>query len=322
MEHTSRQRRNEPQTIQLRDPVLAQIRRYVLAAATLLFVTHAQSAILAQAVRVRVANVCGSGSICGYDASGAYILTNAHVAGTTIGRTCNIDYQSQAGQITTTARVIMAAYSDSTLTDWAILQAQSLTGGPSWKLSTKRPTDTQTAFNTCGSPRCVWPLICTSVQTDNHSATPWTWTPNSIPGQSGSSVRTPEGVTYGLLTWSWNGRGAGQQTATIYAQATQRSIDAAPRPEGLIEVPTQAQTQPPPPIATNPRAYTANGFFSIARSVNELPIWQDETPPPDNDAETRAKQQVREMGWDWVKFIELVILILRFIQSQQPPTIA
>ena len=54
---------------------------------------------------------CGSGSICGITQAGkSLILTNAHVAGSRVGRVVDVEVESQRKKLK--ARVIMAAYSD------------------------------------------------------------------------------------------------------------------------------------------------------------------------------------------------------------------
>lgn len=268
----------------------------------------------AQAVRVRVQGVCGSGSVCGFaaDGTGAYVLTNAHVAGTQIGRTVSIDYAETTGMKTVPATIIAAAYSSTRLTDWALLKCQAIKGGASWRLSTTDPSAQIHA--TCGSPRCVWPQVCQQVRTRSATkdSTLWRWQPNSIGGQSGSSVRTLDApnVTKGLLTWSWGGDGAGQTTRSIYRQFVNRTTDAPLRPEGLTETAEQ-------------RSYTEEGFFSEA--IDDLPIWDTEPVKPPTDpcdpAEPKTKAELEAAiaghGFDVTKLLELVVRILDFFDNSR-----
>jgi hypothetical protein len=192
----------------------------------------------------------------------------------------------------------MAAYSDRTLTDWAMLSVPGISPGARWPLSRDVPTYRE--HYTCGAPRCVWPLVCLSVTTVevSPSSALWLWMPNSIGGQSGSLVRTKAGVGKGLLTWSWNGRGAGQQTHWIYKQASQRSTDAPERPAGLVEV-------------AHPRSPTQNGFFAEA-SIVDLPIWDGGgEPPPADNAEQKLRDYLADRGIDWPALIAAVVALLR-----------
>lgn len=256
----------------------------------------------AQAVRVRINNVCGSGSVCGWDGPTAYILTNAHVAGSRIGRQVNIDYQTPQGQMRTIqATIVAAAYSSQNLTDWAILTTTQLPAGwPVWKLSTRPPVDAQ--HRTCGSPRCVWPQVCQAVTTHsiNNRTGLWLWTPNSIGGQSGSSVRTSQDVTTGLLTWSWGGRGAGQTTAQIAKQIRDRNTDAEVRPVGLVEL-------------SHDRSPTEDGFYAPAAA--DFPIWADDEPATPNPCDDDLRKVAAEAGIDYNQLIRLILELIRLFRS-------
>ena len=242
----------------------------------------------AQAVRIINGNVCGSGTVCGSDTNSTYILTNAHVVGTSIGRVVRVRENVNGSDQEFDASVHVAAFSDQQITDWAILKTAKR-AGPEWKLSKVDPTGTK--YVTCGSPRCVWPLVCGSITSVNvgHGTTPWTWTPDAIGGQSGSSIRNDAGA-FGLLTWSWSGRGAGQLTSTIYRQLREKSTEAPKRPIGLREV--QAAQ----------RHETENGFHEGEVSVRiDLPIWIDDTvvPPP--------------QGFDPIKIAKLIQLLIELL---------
>lgn len=238
----------------------------------------------ANAVRVINGNSCGSGSICGLFDGGSLVLTNAHVAGTRPGRDVVIRTQDN---IDRPSRVIMAAYSDRTLTDWNIVHVSGFQGIRPVKLSKNRPTG---SHYTKGSPRCVWPLTATDITTkDIDDDSPlWRWTPNAIGGQSGSGVWSDSNnLQYGLLTWSWGGYGAGQMTAEIYRQARNQTVAGAPRIDNLEE------------LIGGERAETENGFYSLAISITELPIFaeddQPSTPPTTPDeARLRAVEAIRK----------------------------
>ena len=252
-----------------------------------------ETSLLAQGVRIINGNVCGSGTVCGSDETSSYILTNAHVVGTSVGRIVRVRQNINGIDQEYDASVFVAAFSDQQITDWAILKT-SKRAGPEWKLSKTDPTGTQ--FVTCGSPRCVWPLVCGSVSSVNvgHDNTPWTWLPDSIGGQSGSSIRNDKGA-FGLLTWSWSGRGAGQLTSTIYRQLREKSTVAPQRPAGLREVQTAQRHE------------TANGFHESEVSVQiDLPIWIDDSVVPPGDRFDPIKI---------AKLIQLLIELLDLIRS-------
>lgn len=220
----------------------------------------------ANAVRIINGNSCGSGSVVGHYQGGSLILTNAHVAGTRVGREVKINTQDHGDLV---GRVIMAAYSDKTLTDWAIVFVEGFQSIKPVPLSKNRPTG---SHYTTGCPRCVWPVVSTDITTkDVDDDSPlWRWTPNAIGGQSGSGVWSDsDNFQYGLLTWSWGGFGAGQMTSEIYRQARGQTVAGAPRIKDLIDL-----------VSDEDKAPVEEGFFMQA-GITDLPIWaEDVTPPP------------------------------------------
>jgi len=234
--------------------------------------------------RIINSNSCGSGSICGIQPNGhALILTNAHVAGTAIGRVVKVFVESTGDNIR--ARVIQAAYSDRTISDWAVLE----TTEPYQKiapvyLSKKKPSG---SHYTKGFPRCQ-PHSGTDIRTvDFGSNGVWFWEPDAIGGQSGSGVWSDiDNFQYGLLTWEWNNHGAGQQTAEIYRQARTRSTAGYPRPPGLTELNDWDWTGIEKEGLDDP--IFENAFVSQT-SITTLPIWAEDQveplPPPDDRPE-------------------------------------
>ena len=225
-------------------------------------------------------NSCGSGSICGIRDGKSLILTNAHVAGTKIGRIVNVEVESTGDKLK--GRVIMAAYSDKTVSDWAILETvENYIKVEPVPLSKKRPSG---SHYTKGFPKCK-PHNGTDITTHSFGTNGvWFWEPDSIGGQSGSGVWSDnDNFCYGLLTWLWNGHGAGQQTAEIYRQAINQTNMGYPRPDGLIECDndwdydfTNLNRGDTDPIVEN--------TFVSEMSVRDLPIWaEDIVNPPDPD---------------------------------------
>lgn len=273
----------------------------LFAALTVAILGSTANPAVAQQVRVRINNVCGSGSVCGWDGPTAYILTNAHVAGSRIGRQVNIDYQTAQGQQRTIqATIVAAAYSSQNLTDWAILTTTQLPAGwPVWKLSTRAPVDAR--HRTCGSPRCVWPQVCqdvTTVSVNNRTGL-WLKTPNAVGGMSGSSVHSTRGITHGIVTWSWGGRCASQTTAQIAKQIRDRNTDAEPRPVGIQEV-------------TESRSPTEDGFF--AQAATDFPIWDEDKPQEPKPSKDPLREAATAAGFDYNQLVTLILELIRLIR--------
>jgi hypothetical protein len=261
---------------------------------------------IGQAVRVRVDGVCGSGHACGTSSSGVFVLTNAHVAGTRVGRVVKVDATIDGRTVTVDGRIVASAYSDRTLTDWAVLLCPATLNVPIVKLSVSEPA-LEFPHQTCGSPRCVWPLVCqqiTSVGLDRATGL-WRWSPNSIGGQSGSGVVSRQGKCVGLVTWSWGGRGAGQTTAQIYKQSQTRSVDGPERVAGLVEV-------------NDARSVTEVGYFSEA--ISDLPIWD---APGGGGGEcdcngpgwSELREAATRAGIDFAKLVSLILQIIQLFQG-------
>lgn len=201
--------------------------------------------IIKATVRVSVNNVCGSGTIVGRDGQGnAIVLTNAHVAGTSRGRTVNVerwgtDGTSQRGR----GSIIASGYGRGMSIDFALLRcnsefARDVTPVP---LAERYP-DTSAAVTTYGCPRCEWPSMQV-LRMNRSEGQVLTWKPEAIGGRSGSSVidHTDAGPrVVGLLTWGGNGEGLGQSTPFLLNAMRgrlPRSIQSLP--DGVREVDSQ-----------------------------------------------------------------------------------
>jgi len=221
-------------------------------------------------------------------------------------------------------QIIMAAYSNTYLADWAIVSVPGEIPVEPRLLSIEKP---QGQHVTVGSPRCEWPLRfseLTTADASNNSSL-WRWRPNAIPGQSGSGVWSPaDGNQYGLITWSWSGLGAGQQTWWIYQQAKQRSHEVGElRPAGLVEL-----------TLRDPDIIVEEGFFAQT-NIGDLPIWAlpgtkpDPAPPVDPPAaeddmtedDRRAFQRFRDWAkqrnLNWVQLLTLIMEIFRLLQGMR-----
>jgi len=187
-------------------------------------------------VRCIINGSCGSGTICGTDGRGSYVVTNAHVVGTTLGRVVAIDLVSNGAARKVNGRTVMAGYSSSRMVDFAIVFVEGLSSKRYMPMLKTEPE--ARPFQTTGSPRCVWPLVLKNFDDPrNYGDGLITGSPNAIGGQSGSAIYNADGRQIALLTWSIGGRCAGQKTSKLWQVASQRNVQLAdPRPEGLVEV--------------------------------------------------------------------------------------
>jgi len=246
--------------------------------------------------RVLNSGACGSGSIVGKPAGKTLVLTNAHVAGTTIGKIVQCQFPF-AGNEKISAKNIMAGYSDRVMMDWAILEIPWDVPLPAVKLSIDAPTG---EHYTMGYPRCQGPLGQRLVTRQiSHNGVVWRWQPISIGGQSGSAVHSfADHLQRGLLTWSWGGDGAGQTARSIWFQYLNKAVVGVVKPEGLIE------------LGDNRADDLEEGFFAEA-SITTLPIWahlEEPTVPPDGGSKefrSAVLKQAEDMQRQVGKLIEL-----------------
>lgn len=267
------------------------------------------------AVRVVLGNVCGSGSIAGFDGEAGYVVTNAHVVGTSVGREASVDCVLGGGRRTLKGIVIWAGFSAERLLDAAVVRV------PGLSCKRARPMRVQGAasgdLGSIGSPRCVWPLVRSRFDSPvvSEDSPLLRGSPDAIGGQSGSSIFDADGVGFGLLTWSWGGRSAGQQTSWLWRLGDASAFLLVPaRPPGLVEV--------------GGRMPTEDGIFALASvSLRDLPIWLVSVPPPPppgchvlTEGEWAIVQLIRQQGSDvsvdWARVIRLVLELLSLFARQ------
>ena len=212
-------------------------------------------------VRCMVGNSCGSGTICGRDNTGAYVLSNAHVWGTQLGKVVNIDCVVNGAQKRVQGRLVFAGYSSTRMVDFAIAVVPNLKSKRYMPMLKTEPTGSP--YSTTGGPRCVWPQV-TKPFNDPRSYGDGlvTGTPDAIGGQSGSAIYNSNGNQIALLTWSINGRCAGQKTSKLWSVASTRNVMLADkRPEGLLEL--------------GERGELADGVFGEAPMFTAQPFVED-----------------------------------------------
>jgi hypothetical protein len=297
-------------------------------------------------VRCMVGNSCGSGTICGVDSTGAYVLSNAHVWGTQLGKVVNIDAVVNGVQRRTQGRLVFAGYSSTRMVDFAIALCPNLQSKRYMPMLRTEPTGQP--FATIGSPRCVWPQVSKQFNDPrNYGDGLITGSPDAIGGQSGSAIFNAQGQQIALLTWSINGRCAGQKTSKLWQVATTRNVMLAdPRPEGLDE--PREMGEPVEEgifgnvamfdvqIGTRPQC--DNVIASIMnQSMETMPIWAvpdvkppvtpPVTPPSDDCYKLTPKEwalvqfirsqrgDTDEASFDWITIIAKILELIELIQK-------
>lgn len=315
-----------------------------------------QAAVVADTPHVRclVGNSCGSGTICGANADGAYVVSNAHVWGTQVGKVVIVDCVVGGQQKRVNGRLVMAGYSDSRMVDFAIAFVSGLSSKRYMPMLKTEPSDKP--YETTGGPQCVWPQVKKPFNDPrSYGDGLITGSPNAIGGQSGSAIYNSQGQQIALLTWSINGRCAGQKTSKLWQVATTRNVRLADeRPQGLTEV---GEPGGRPEVSEGifgecaifnevqggHRPITDNVIANVAGSdMEDLPIWYvpggtppPVDPPPANECPPGCEKlspveaQIialirqqdaevaagKERAIDWMKLIPLILEIIRIIQQ-------
>jgi hypothetical protein len=173
--------------------------------------------VIRATVRVTVNNVCGSGTVVGRTSDGnAIVLTNAHVAGTTRGRTVNVErWNTNGSSERGTASIIASGYGRGTSVDFALLKCNGAFARDVEPIPiADRYPNTQSLITTFGCPRCEWPSLQV-LRLNRKEGQLLSWKPEAIGGRSGSSIvdYSDDGPrVVGLLTWAGGGEGLGQST--------------------------------------------------------------------------------------------------------------
>jgi hypothetical protein len=256
-------------------------------------------------VRVINQNSCGTGSICGRDAAGRlYILTNAHVAGTKIGRIVTVEIES-LGMRKIKAKVIRAAYSNNVSADWALLLTEDVITGIEPVYLSKNAPPKEYSLYTKGFPRCQ-PHGGTDITQQRTMANGvLLWLPNAIGGQSGSGVwGDDDHIQYALLTWSmrpsWTWYGAGQLTAEIYKQNRAFTLglplSGYPKMPDMIELPADQDLNYDRTGLTDP--VVEEGFHGevVEAGIVDYPIWYENQSPPPPPTDPGNPDQWRNRG--------------------------
>jgi hypothetical protein len=205
--------------------------------------------VIRATVRVTVSGVCGSGTVVGRTQEGnAIVLTNAHVAGTTRGRTVNVErWNTDGSSERSTGTIISSGYGRGTSVDFALLKcnanfARDVAPIP---LADRYPSR-GSSVTTFGCPRCEWPSLQV-LRLNRREGQILSWKPEAIGGRSGSSlIDYSEGGprVVGLLTWAGGGEGLGQSTPFLLS-AMRGKLPATLEglPEGVREVNVQTSDE-------------------------------------------------------------------------------
>jgi hypothetical protein len=231
-------------------------------------------------VRVTVSGVCGSGTVVGRTSEGnAIVLTNAHVAGTTRGRTVNVERWNPNGSSEKgTGTIIASGYGKGTSVDFALLKcngsfAKDVEPIP---LADRYPSN-QSSVTTFGCPRCEWPSLQV-LRLNRKEGQILSWKPEAIGGRSGSSLidYTDEGPrVVGLLTWAGGGEGLGQSTPFLLSAmrgklpATLDGLPAGTREVSCQVDESQEMVQVPSTIYGEPLKVPL-GFLAAAEPQDDL----------------------------------------------------
>ena len=231
-------------------------------------------------VRVTVSGVCGSGTVVGRTSEGnAIVLTNAHVAGTTRGRTVNVERWNPNGSSEKgTGTIIASGYGKGTSVDFALLKcngsfAKDVEPIP---LADRYPSN-QSSVTTFGCPRCEWPSLQV-LRLNRKEGQILSWKPEAIGGRSGSSLidYTDEGPrVVGLLTWAGGGEGLGQSTPFLLSAmrgklpATLDGLPAGTREVSCQVDESQEMVQVPSTIYGEPLQVPL-GFLAAAEPQDDL----------------------------------------------------
>ena len=214
-------------------------------------------------------------------------MTNAHVAGTRVGRVVDVEVESQ-GNERIQARIVAAAYSDRVSSDWALLETlEPYTKVKPVKLSKNPPSG---SHYTKGFPRCR-PHNGTDIETVEVRNGVWFWEPDAIGGQSGSGVWS-DGIERqeGLLTWQWGGHGAGQPTSAIYGQMRSQTNAGVPRPDGLVELENDYDLEGVDRDGMEDPIVEVGYFAEM--TIQDFPIWWDADAPKDPDDPNQPNEPV------------------------------
>lgn len=166
--------------------------------------------------RVRVSGSAGSGTSIAADSSYVYILTNAHVVGSSRKATCEFfRYGRKTQRIP--GSIIWKAHSNRSVNDFAIIRIdQSLFGEFPPRIVQLAPADHIVRKNdyiaSAGCPQARWLQLWEGHALSEASNNRVLFTPPPLGGQSGSGVYTViDGHTYlcAVLTWKIDGNKGG-----------------------------------------------------------------------------------------------------------------
>ena len=236
--------------------------------------------VIRATVRVTISGVCGSGTIVGRDQQGnALVLTNAHVAGTTRGRTVNLErWNTNGASERGTGTIIASGYGRGMGIDFALLRcnesfAKNITPIP---LADRYPS-VEAGVTTFGSPRCEWPSLQV-LRLNRSEGQILSWKPEAIGGRSGSSIidYTNAGPrVVGLLTWAGGGEGLGQSTPFLLnAMRGRLPATLESLPPGTREVLWEDEPQSPlfkvPATTAGEPLNWSTGMFANANRQDDI----------------------------------------------------
>lgn len=181
--------------------------------------------------RVEMGNSSGSGCVFKADAERYYVLTNAHVAGTTRGRQARVVFNRDGYEGTIPAMVEWGVYGDGK-TDYTDESGRPVDNSPDAAIISVLKSNLDgyappvipiasgdapagSTLLSVGAPCGGWLNSWTGHITENHGDA-ISFLPAPLPGRSGSALFNASGTSIvGLVTWQTNKGGGAQSVAAI-----------------------------------------------------------------------------------------------------------
>ncbi|MEZ6097167.1 MAG: trypsin-like peptidase domain-containing protein [Pirellulaceae bacterium] len=281
--------------------------------------------VIQATVRVTVNGVCGSGTVVGRDDAGnAIVLTNAHVAGTSRGRTVNLErWNSDGSSEKGTGTVIASGYGRGMSVDFALLRCNTefANGVTPIPLADRYP-NADSGITTYGCPRCEWPSLQV-LKLNRSEGQVLSWRPEAIGGRSGSSIIDYSSTgprVVGLLTWGGGGEGLGQSTPFLLdAMRGKLPASIESLPNGVHEVSCQesdklAVYQVPSSTSGEPMYLPVQATVDTQDREGLIDAILERNKPDENGLLNRDKDRDNNpgpiaRGVNWLKRAVIVVLL-------------
>lgn len=260
------------------------------------------------AAQVRNGNTCGTACHVAKTDDHSYWLTNAHVAGTQIGKEMNL-HTHDGKPATMRAAVVAAAFRRGSSVDIAVLRSAPHHSTPI-PIAIDGPVDDDPQHSG-GAPRCEpcsWKHRYVRQQTD---ALTWS-SPVAIGGESGSGVQdAQERAIVGLIAWSSRGMALAMNSRVVHQALTTEAIPAA----SLLPADAKVACENPQP--------TEDGI-SFEAAPLPTSMWTNLKPtdPDPGEPDCPTIPPTPKDLQDWIQWIRLILEILEQLPLDQRQKIA